>query len=64
MKKIKKEPIERLIIKVPKSVADYFRATFPHGNRSDFVAECILDYKRKREIEEMENRLRKVQKKR
>ena len=61
---MKKEPIERLIIKVPLSVAEYFRSAFPHGQRSKFVAQCILDYKQKREIEEIENKLRKVQTKR
>lgn len=54
------EPIERLIIKISKSLATYFRKTFPHGRRSDFVAQCILDYKKKQEIAEMENKLRIV----
>jgi hypothetical protein len=63
---IKKEPekIERIIIKIPKSVADYFRKAFPHGKRSDFVARCILDFKKNREIQAMEEQLRTVNKKR
>jgi len=56
--------IERMVIKIPKNVADYFRETFPHGRRSEFVAQCILDYKHKREIESMEEELRQVGKKR
>ena len=64
MPKKNKETIERMVIKIPKSVADYFRNTFPHGKRSDFVAQCILDYKHKREIENMEDELRKAGKKR
>ncbi len=64
MVKQPKETIERLIVKLPKSLAEYFRSTFPHGKRSDFFAECIKDYRLKREIEEMENKLRAVNKKR
>ena len=64
MPKKNKETIERMVIKIPKSVADYFRTTFPRGKRSEFVAQCILDYKNKRETEDMEHELRKVGKKR
>lgn len=64
MVKQPKETIERLIVKLPKSLAEYFRSTFPHGKRSDFFTECIKDYQLKREIEEMENKLRVVNKKR
>lgn len=64
LKKHSEEQSERLIIKIPKSLAAYFRQTFPHGKRSDFVARCILNYKKKREIEEMEEQLRVVGKKR
>jgi|GEM_PF-1242539 len=64
MVKQPKETIERLIVKIPKSLAEYFRSTFPHGKRSEFIAECIKDYRAKREIEEMENKLRAVNKKR
>lgn len=59
-KKHSEEQIERLIIKIPKSLAAYFRKTFPHGKRSDFVAQCIKDYRKKQEIAELENRLRTV----
>lgn len=55
-----KEKIERLIIKVPKSVADYFRLTFPHGKRSDFVAECLMKHKHDKEVKSFEEELRKV----
>ena len=58
------EQIERLIVKIPKSLAAYFRKTFPHGKRSDFLVQCILDYKQKREIEDIEEKLRQVSKKR
>jgi hypothetical protein len=64
MVKQPKEPIERLIVKIPKSLAEYFRTVFPHGKRSDFFAECIKDYRLKREIEVMEDKLRAVNKKR
>ena len=64
MKKVKKEPIERVVIKIPKNLADFLRKSFPHGKRSDFVASCIRNYKNQREIEEMENKLRLAGKKR
>ena len=57
-KKYSEEQIERLIIKIPKSLAAYFRKAFPHGKRSDFVAQCIIDYRKKQEIAEMEEYLR------
>ncbi len=60
----KKEASERLIVKLPKSVAEYFRKTFPHGKRSDFVVRCILDYRHQEEIGVMEGRLREVAQKR
>ena len=58
------EKIERMVIKIPASVADYFREAFPHGRRSEFVAACILDYKRKKEIAIVEEQLKAVRKKR
>ncbi len=64
MKNANEDIIERLVIKIPKSLAAYFRKTFPHGKRSDFLVECILDYKRKREIEQIEDKLREVSRKR
>ncbi len=60
MPKVNKEPIERVTLKLPKSVATYFRKAFPHGRRSEFVAKCILDYKHKQEVEDIEKELRKV----
>ncbi len=59
-----KEGIERMVIKIPRSVADYFRKTFPHGSRSEFIAECIMDYKKKEEIENVEKQLKFARKKR
>lgn len=59
-----KETIERVTLKLPKSVALYFRKAFPHGKRSDFVGKCILDYKHKQEVEIIEDQLRKVGRKR
>jgi len=64
MPKKNKETIERMVIKIPKSVADYFRTTFPRGKRSEFVVQCVMDYKHKSEIEEIESKLRKAGKKR
>jgi len=58
------EPIERVTLKLPKSLALYFRKAFPHGQRSKFVADCIMDYRHSREIESMEDELRKVGKNR
>ena len=58
------EPIERITLKLPKSLALYFRKAFPHGQRSKFVADCILDYRHSREIESMEDELRQVGKSR
>ena len=62
MPKIKEEKIERLTLKLPKSIAEYFRETFPHGQRSDFVASCILRHRHDQEIKVMEDELRKVNK--
>lgn len=59
-----KEEIERMVIKISKSLADYFRKTFPHGSRSEFIATCILDYKRKKEIADVEEELKTARKKR
>jgi len=62
MPKTKEEKIERLTLKLPKSLAEYFRKTFPHGKRSDFVARCILRHKHDQEVKSMEDELRKVSK--
>ena len=59
-----KEKIERVVLKLPKSVADYFRQTFKHGKRSNFVAKCILKHKHDAEVKEMESKLRKAAKNR
>lgn len=58
----KKEPVERITIKLPKSVAAYFRKAFPHGRRSEFVEECIANYKHTQEVSLMEEGLRKAAK--
>jgi len=60
----KEDTIERLVIKIPKSVASYFRCAFPHGKRSQFLAKCILDYKHKEEVKQMEEELRESAKNR
>ena len=57
-----KEKIERVVLKLPQSVADYFRKTFPHGKRSDFLANCILDYKHTSEVKKIEEELREIDK--
>jgi hypothetical protein len=54
------ETIERVTLKLPKSLAEYFRSAFPHGQRSKFVAECILEHKHNAEVEQMDTELRKV----
>lgn len=57
---IKEEGVERVTLKLPKSVAVYFRKAFPHGKRSDFVARQILRYKHEREVGEIEEKLREA----
>jgi len=57
-----KEKIERVVLKLPSSVADYFRMTFPHGKRSGFLAECILDYKHTSEVKKIEEELWEINK--
>jgi len=64
MPKVSKEPIERVTLKLPKSVASYFRQTFAHGRRSGFVADCILRYQREQAVAEMAEELRKAAKSR
>ena len=58
------EKIERVVLKIPKSIADYFRNTFPHGQRAKFFVNCILDHKKEQEIKQLEDKLRLVGKKR
>ncbi len=64
MPKSKKEPVERVTIKLPRSVAQYFRKAFPHGKRSDFVEECIRSHRHNEEVKNIEDALRMVHKKR
>jgi len=64
MVKNKAEKIERVIVKLPQSVAEYFRKAFPHGKRSGFVARCILDHERLQEIEKVEEELKRAGRKR
>jgi len=59
-KTAKNEQIERVTLKLPKKVAEYFRKAFPHGKRSDFVAECILRYKQDQEVATIEEELRGI----
>ncbi len=58
-----KEPIERVTIKLPKSIADYFRKAFPHGKRSDFVADCINRYRKEQVTSAIEDEFRDISKK-
>ncbi|MFH1292352.1 MAG: hypothetical protein ABIH87_04125 [bacterium] len=64
MIKEKKETIERLVVKVPKGVADYFREVFHHGDRSKFVIRCILEHKHDQEVKKIDKELRASGKKR
>ena len=54
------EPIERVTLKLPRSVVTYFRQAFRHGARSAFVAKCILAYKQEQEVHHFEAELRRV----
>lgn len=58
--KNKKEIVERVTLKLPKSVAIYFRAEFPHGKRSLFVEECLMEYKHNQEVAKIEKDLHQV----
>ncbi|OGH84253.1 MAG: hypothetical protein A2261_02115 [Candidatus Magasanikbacteria bacterium RIFOXYA2_FULL_44_8] len=57
------EKIERVTIKIPASLAEYFRKAFPHGKRSDFVASCIRRYRREQTTREIEDEFRDIVKK-
>lgn len=65
-KKIKqnKDKIERVVIKIPREVADYLRQTWPHGQRSEFIARCILEHKHEQAVKKMEDDLRQAGKSR
>ena len=56
------EPIERVTIKLPKSVAAYFRSAFRHGERSKFVVEKILAHERAQKVKIIENEMRALRK--
>ena len=56
------EKIERVVLKLPASVAGYFRSAFPHGKRSDFLADCILKHKRDSEVKGIEDEFREISK--
>ena len=61
---VKKETIERITLKLPKSIADYFRKEFPHGKRSQFVKDMLREHKHNKEVKRIEEDLRIVNKKR
>jgi hypothetical protein len=58
------EGVERVTLKLPKSVAAYFRKTFPHGRRSEFVVECLERFRREAEIKAIEDELEGIGKNR
>lgn len=60
VKPVSKEGVERVTLKLPKKVAEYFRKAFPHGRRSEFVADCILRFKREQEVARIEDELRDI----
>jgi len=59
----KNDKIERVTIKIPKSLADYFRKAFPHGKRSEFVAGCIRRYEKEQAVKNIEDEFRDIGKK-
>ncbi|MBI2444208.1 MAG: hypothetical protein HYV42_03140 [Candidatus Magasanikbacteria bacterium] len=54
------EPIERVTLKLPKSIATYFRQAFGHGRRSEFVANCLRRHRQEREVAALEEDLRGI----
>jgi metal-responsive CopG/Arc/MetJ family transcriptional regulator len=54
------EPVERIVIKLPKTLAAFFRKQFKHGQRSVFVADSIRRFQKEHEIKQMEDDLRSV----
>lgn len=58
------EKNERVVLKLPGSLINYLRKEFPHGQRSEFIARCILRNKKQKEIKEMESKLKKAAKQR
>ncbi len=57
-----KEKIERVVLKLPKSVTDYFRKTFPHGKRSKFLVDCLEKYKHDSEVKKIEEEFNDINK--
>ncbi len=51
---------ERLVIRLPSDIAEFFRQHFKHGERSKFVAQCIRDYMKKEKIRKIEKNLRQI----
>ena len=54
------EPIERVVIKIPKSLAEYLRETFRHGQRSEFLTKCIREHQNAQNVRGIEEELRSV----
>ena len=52
--------MERLILKVPRSVAVYFRSAFRHGERSVFFERCIAAHQRDSKVRVLEETLRRA----
>lgn len=59
-KEVVSNGIERVTLKLPKAIAAYFRKAFPHGKRSDFVAQCLREHRKAHEIKVMEEELRGI----
>ena len=54
------EPVDRVVIKLPRPLAAFFRKNFKHGQRSTFVASCIEEFQQKHELKTMETELSEV----
>lgn len=54
------EPVDRVVIKLPKTLALFFRKNFKHGQRSLFVANAIRHFQREQELKTMEDDLNNV----
>lgn len=64
-KPIEKETkIERVTLKLPAKEAEYFRRQFPHGQRSQFVIDCLKRYRKEKEVAEIEEELMAIGKER
>jgi hypothetical protein len=51
---------ERVVVKLPKEVAAYFRKEFNRGKRSEFVTSCILRHRQEKEVALIEEDLQSV----